>query len=101
MLKRLIALTFFRAEGNSKETWRIINEIRGKHEVKIKPSFITDGNVVEERRAIANRINNTLHQLSLNSKNVIIVLLLNPFQTKLIMSTTKTLLNLLYRSKPY
>ena len=26
-------------EGNSKETWKIINEIRGKHKVKIKPSF--------------------------------------------------------------
>ena len=40
---------FKKAEGNSKETWKIINEIRGKHKVKIKPSFIIDGNVIEER----------------------------------------------------
>ena len=48
---------FKKAEGNSKETWKIINEIRGKHKVKIKPSFIIDGNVIEERRVIANGFN--------------------------------------------
>ena len=37
---------------------------------------------------------NTLHQLPLNSTNVIMALLLNPFQTILIMS--KTLVNLVY-----
>ena len=31
--------------------------IRGKHKVKIKPSFIIDGNVIEERRVIANGFN--------------------------------------------
>ena len=45
---------FKKAEGNSKETWKIINEIRGKHKVKIKPYFIIDGNIVEERRVIGN-----------------------------------------------
>ena len=34
----------------------MINEIRGKHKVKIKPSFIIDGNVIE-RRVIANGFN--------------------------------------------
>ena len=48
---------FKKAEGNSKETWKIISEIRGKHKVKIKPSFIIDGNVIEERRVIANGFN--------------------------------------------
>ena len=41
---------------------------------------------------------NTLHQLPPNSMNVIMALLLNPFQTKLIMS--KTLLNLAYIHYP-
>ena len=39
----------------------MINEIRGKQKVKIKPSFIIviiDGTLVEERRIIANGFNN-------------------------------------------
>ena len=48
---------FQKVQGNSKETWKIINEIRGKHKNKIKPSFIIDGTLVEERRAIANGFN--------------------------------------------
>ena len=49
---------FDKANGNSKETWKVINEIRGKQKVKIKPSFIIDGTLVEERRIIANGFNN-------------------------------------------
>ena len=75
-----------KAEENSKETWKIINEIRGKHKVKIKPSFIIHGNVIEERRVIANGFNK--YFTSIASK------LLNPFRTIQIMS--KTLLNLAY-----
>ena len=48
---------FKKVEGNSKQTWKLINEIRGKHKTKIKPSFIIDGRVVEERRIIANSFN--------------------------------------------
>ena len=48
---------FNKAQGNSRETWKIINNIRGKHNSKIKPSFIIDGTLVEERRAIANGFN--------------------------------------------
>ena len=36
----------------------MINEIRGKQKVKIKPSFIIDGTLVEERRIIVNVFNN-------------------------------------------
>ena len=36
----------------------IINEIRGKHKARIKPSFIINEVIVEERRAIANGFNN-------------------------------------------
>ena len=46
-----------KAQGNSRETWKIINNIRGKQNSKIKPSFIIDGTLVEERRAIANGFN--------------------------------------------
>ena len=49
---------FNKANGNSKETRKVINEIRGKQKVKIKPSFIIDGTLVEERRIIANGFNN-------------------------------------------
>ena len=49
---------FDKANGNSKETWKVINEIRGKLKVKTKPSFIIDGTLVEERRIIANGFNN-------------------------------------------
>ena len=34
---------FDKANGNSKETWKVINKIRAKQKVKIKPSFIIDG----------------------------------------------------------
>ena len=48
---------FNKAQGNSRETWKIINNIRGKQNSKMKPSFIIDGTLVEERRAIANGFN--------------------------------------------
>ena len=46
-----------KAQGNSREKWKIINNIRGKQNSKIKPSFIIYGTLVEERRAIANGFN--------------------------------------------
>ena len=48
---------FDEAQGNSKKTWQIINEIRGKTKSNIKPSFKIDGKLVEDRRAIANGFN--------------------------------------------
>lgn len=48
---------FEKAQGDSRDTWKVINEIRGKTKGKIKPSFIIDGTIVEERRLIANGFN--------------------------------------------
>ena len=52
------------ARDNSKETWKVINKIRGKQKVKIKHSFIIDGTLVEERRIIANGFNNFFTSIS-------------------------------------
>ena len=48
---------FKKVEGNCKETWKLINEIRGKQKPRTKPSFIIDGCLIEERRIIANSFN--------------------------------------------
>ena len=54
---------FNKAQSYSRETWQIINNIRGKQNFKIKQALIIDGTLVEERRAIANGFNKyfTLH----------------------------------------
>ena len=49
---------FQKAEGNSKETWKILNELRGKRKTKIKPLFVLDDVIIEDRRVIANSFNN-------------------------------------------
>ena len=49
---------FTEAEGNPKATWKLINNLRGKHKTDLKPSFIIDGKVVHEHRVIANSFNN-------------------------------------------
>ena len=56
---------FQRAEGNSKETWKILNELRGKRNAKIKPSFMLNGTIVEDRREIANSFNNYFTSIAL------------------------------------
>lgn len=48
---------FDRAYGNSKKTWEIINELRGKQNSKIKPSFQINGTLIKDRRTIANEFN--------------------------------------------
>ena len=59
LAKKVYYLKKFDAvQGNSKETWKLINEIRGKCKDKIKPSFLIDGNLVQDRRVIANGFNN-------------------------------------------
>ena len=47
----------FKKFEKAHETWKIIDEIRGKHKARIKPSFIINEVIVEERRAIANGFN--------------------------------------------
>lgn len=76
-LKGLISLAkkthyakrFNDAEGNSKKTWKIINEIRGKTNSKIKASFLIDGKLVEDRRAIANGFNNFFTSVAVKLNN--------------------------------
>ena len=62
---------FDEAKGNSKKTWQIINEIRGKGRTPIKPSFKIDGKLVEDRRAIANGFNSYFTSIAtkLNDSN--------------------------------
>ena len=45
------------AEGNPKSTWKLINNLRGKHKTDLKPSFFIDSKIVREHRAIANGFN--------------------------------------------
>ena len=45
------------ASGNIRKTWLLINELRGEKKTDIKASFIIDGQVVTERRDIANGFN--------------------------------------------
>ena len=54
------------SSGNIKKTWELINELRGKSKSKLKASFIVDGNLVTDRRKIADGFNSSTpssHQL--------------------------------------
>ena len=44
-------------EGDSKKTWSIINNLRGKSKNSIKPQFIIDNKRITDRRIIANEFN--------------------------------------------
>ena len=64
-LKKLIKLSkknyysrkFEKVKGNSKKTWELINELRGKSKSNIKASFMIDGKLVADKREIANEFN--------------------------------------------
>ena len=43
--------------GDMKKTWKIINELRGKAKTPVKPSFIINGELIQDRRKIANEFN--------------------------------------------
>jgi hypothetical protein len=45
------------AFGNSKKTWEVINQIRGKCKKTIKPQFLINNKRITERRTIANEFN--------------------------------------------
>ena len=57
---------FGKVAGNSKKTWELINEIRGKKRQKIKPQFIIDSQIIKDRRAIANAFNNFFTSIAEN-----------------------------------
>ena len=44
-------------KGDSKKTWEVINELRGKCKKTIKPQFCVNGVRITERRLIANKFN--------------------------------------------
>ena len=48
---------FDKAKGDSKKTWALINELRGKHQKTPKSSFMINGKIVEDRRIIADEFN--------------------------------------------
>ena len=48
---------FEAVSGNSKKTWELINQLRGKFKPQLKPSFVINGKLVRERRIIANEFN--------------------------------------------
>ena len=48
---------FSKVSGNMKQTWALINELRGKTKIGIKASFKIDGNLVKDKRVISNGFN--------------------------------------------
>ena len=57
---------FKKFNGNIKKTWQLINELRGKSNRSIKPSFMVDGNLVQDRRLIANGFNKYFTSIAKN-----------------------------------
>ena len=48
---------FDQCKGNSKKTWNLINELRGKSKTNHKSSFVINGTLIKERRVIADEFN--------------------------------------------
>ena len=48
---------FENAQGNLKKTWSLVNELRGKSKRNIKASFKINGELVEDKKKIANGFN--------------------------------------------
>ena len=48
---------FAKVSGNIKQTWALINELRGKAKTSIKASFKIDGELVKDKRVISNGFN--------------------------------------------
>ena len=57
---------FNKFNGNIKKTWQLINELRGKSKRSIKPSFMVDGNLIQDRRLIANGFNKYFTSIAKN-----------------------------------
>ena len=57
---------FDNAKGNMKKTWALINELRGKTKNSIKSCFKIDGNLIEDKREIANGFNNFFSSIARN-----------------------------------
>ena len=57
---------FDSAKGNMKKTWALINELRGKLKCNIKSCFKIDGELVVNKREIANGFNNFFSSIARN-----------------------------------
>ncbi|KAL5247879.1 hypothetical protein ACHWQZ_G017150 [Mnemiopsis leidyi] len=57
---------FEKYNKNSKKTWEIINELRGKTKMLVKDDFIIDGQRIANRRIIANKFNEYFTSLASN-----------------------------------
>ena len=57
---------FDSAKGNMKKTWALINELRGKSKCNIKSCFKIDGELVVNKREIANGFNNFFSSIARN-----------------------------------
>ena len=53
-------------EGDSKKTWKIINQLRGKNNRAMKPQFVINNVRIMERRIIANSFNTYFTSLASN-----------------------------------
>jgi hypothetical protein len=60
---------FKAAQGDMKKTWKIINEVRGKGVSSCKSSFIVGGELVNDRRKIANEFNKFFTTLAEDMNN--------------------------------
>ena len=56
--------------GDSRKTWQIINELRGKKRREIKPNFIINAERVTNRRVIANEFNKYFASIASNLNEV-------------------------------
>ena len=64
--KNLYANKFDECNGNSRKTWQLINEIRGKTDNDTKKDFIIDGQRITCRRIIATKFNQYFTSLATN-----------------------------------
>jgi hypothetical protein len=56
---------------NSRKTWRLINELRGKSKRVLKPPFLINNERILERRIIANEFNKYFNSIASNLNNAI------------------------------
>ena len=57
---------FDKAYGDTKKTWKIINELRGKENSKIRSTFQINGTLIKDRRIIANEFNDYFTSIAKN-----------------------------------
>ena len=63
--KQFFSKRFDQTKGDSKKTWKLINELRGKSKSKLKSHFIINGSLVKTRRIIADEFNNYFSSIAL------------------------------------